>query len=560
MPERRSRHRREPAEVEAIPAAEIGIDSIPVLIRADSPTETHAVVKTGFDEELEDDADDVVNASNRPLASPRVGEDELVFFDEEPERAQVRGIERSDLEPTLVLNRVGRASRLFWLWFAVTASFVSLALGAQLFSLGLSLRQVIIETLLGVALSFLPLGLGSLAGKRSGQPTMVISRATFGVRGNVVPASLAVLTRVVWCSFLLCLAGGAVGSVSVHAGWAGERAAPTVIGAVIVFVIAVVIAAFGYALLYVTQVVLAIASMLLFALTVAMTWDLVDFRTALTTQDGLWLGVLTGAILVFSYLGVVWASSSADLARYQRRASSSSSSMLWSTFGAAFPAFLLIGYGGLLAASQPGLVEGFAIDPIGTLVTLLPGWSVVPLLLVATLSIVSAAVINLYSGGLALRSAGLCLSCPYSVLVTGGVAAVLTAVILLGQPALAESFLNILVTLAVPVAAWAGLFSAEMMLRKRRFDSGSLLHRGGVYADVRWVNLGALVVISFVGYGLIIAPMSWMSWQGYLFAPLGINPQGELAATNSGVLVALVLGLLTPLIAGIPAIRRQERS
>ena len=53
----------------------------------------------------------------------------------------------------------------------------------------MSLRQAIVAILAGVALSFLPLGLGTLAGKWSGQPTMVVSRATFGHVGNILPRS-----------------------------------------------------------------------------------------------------------------------------------------------------------------------------------------------------------------------------------------------------------------------------------------------------------------------------------------------------------------------------------
>ena len=40
---------------------------------------------------------------------------------------------------------------------------------------------------------------------------------------------------------------------------------------------------------------------------------------------------------------------------------------------------------------------------------------------------------------------------------------------------------DLVTTIAVPIAAWAGIFAAEMMIRSRRFDTPSLLTRGGVY-------------------------------------------------------------------------------
>ena len=131
-----------------------------------------------------------------------------------PPIAAVFTIEETDLEPVPLASRRGRAARMFWLWFAATSSLVSVGVGATLFTLGLSLRQMLVAALVGVALSFLPLGLGTLAGKWSGQPTMVVSRATFGLRGNVVPAALALLTRLFWGAVLLWLVGSAVGTLA----------------------------------------------------------------------------------------------------------------------------------------------------------------------------------------------------------------------------------------------------------------------------------------------------------------------------------------------------------
>ena len=102
-------------------------------------------------------------------------------------------------------------------------------------------------------------------------------------------------------------------------------------------------------------------------------------------------------------------------------------------------------------------------------------------------------------------------------------------------------FRDLATTLAVPVAAWAGIFSAEMILRRRRFDTRSLLARGGIYPDVNWLNLAML------------------RWEGYLFSAVGVPLSSALGDTDLGVLVSLALGLLTPLVAGISTIRRQER-
>ena len=96
------------------------------------------------------------------------------------------------------------------------------------------------------------------------------------------------------------------------------------------------------------------------------------------------------------------------------------------------------------------------------------------------------------------------------------------------------------------------------MIRNRGYHARSLLASGGIYPAVRVVNLVALLVITAVGYGLTTATVSWLSWQGYVFPLLGFTTDSDLATSDLGVLAALLLGLLVPIVAGIPAIRRQE--
>src|SRR5690606_36515805 len=127
-------------------------------------------------------------------------------------------IELAGLEPTPLEQRVGRSARLFWIWFAAHSSIISVALGAVIFSLGVSLRQAVIATLVGVCISSLPLGIGSLAGKRSGQPTMVVSRATFGLIGNILPALISLVTRVFWGAALLWLLALGVAAINESTG------------------------------------------------------------------------------------------------------------------------------------------------------------------------------------------------------------------------------------------------------------------------------------------------------------------------------------------------------
>jgi purine-cytosine permease-like protein len=563
------------------------IEPLPVAAGEPVPSDTGSitVIDQAYEEELADDVDEtdrvfagipgpvVVSAAGvaavpRPVAAPsgpiattRVPTGETVLFSDEPQRYRVFSIEASGPEPTPIDYRAGRAARLFWLWFAANSSVLSVGLGAVVFAVGMSLRQSIVSVLAGVALSFIPLGLTTLASKRSGQPTMIVSRATFGMIGNVVPAVLALVTRVFWGAVLLWLLGSSIAIILVGGGVTGGLGETPLllISLAVGFVLAVLVAFAGYPLLARIQLVLSILSGVLVVGLIAITARYVDLSAALTVGDGPWLLTITGTVLVFSFVGLAWAQSGGDLARYQRPRSSGASSMLWATFGSTLPSFLLVAYGALLAASDDALAQGLLVAPLDTLAALLPAWYPVPLLAATALSLLSGIILTLYSSGFALQAIGVRLGRQWSIVVVAVLLGALALLIALGGVSgLDELLRDLATTLAVPTAAWAGIFAAETMIRNRRFESGSLVSRGGVYGDVRWVNLVGLVLITAVGFSLTTATVGWLSWQGFGFVAIGIPVSDPLAATDVGVLVALVLGLLLPIVAGIPAIRKQE--
>ncbi|MDQ1606409.1 MAG: nucleobase:cation symporter, family, partial [Microbacteriaceae bacterium] len=495
-----------------------------------------------------------------PVPSPWMPTGQPVIADPELHRNPVFGLEASGLEPTPIEQRVGRAARMFWLWFTANSSAVSIAFGGALFSLGMSLRQAILAAFIGVAISFLPLGLGTLAGKWSGQPAMVVSRATFGLLGNILPSALAVITRLFWGAVLLWIVASSSARILVGANLGGSLSElqVAVIAAAVGFVLCLVVAFFGYPLFARIQLVLTIVSAVLIVTLVAVSWHAVDFSTALSRPDGPWILVVTGIVLVFSFVGLIWANSSADVARYQRPGSSGAAASLWAPFGAGLPAFLLIGYGAILAASSTSTAEGLALSPMDAIMRMVPGWFAVPLIAMVALSLLSGVTLSVYSGAFALKAVGLRVQRQWAIMITGGALFVVTIMLTFTVTDVVTVFRDVATSLAVPVAAWAGIFGAEMMIRRRRFDTESLLGRGSVYPAVNWINLGMLVVASAIGYGFTSAAVGWLSWQGYGFRLFDVLPTGELGASDIGVMMALVLGLITPLVAGVGTVRRQE--
>ena len=110
---------------------------------------------------------------------------------------------------------------------------------------------------------------------------------------------------------------------------------------------------------------------------IAISWPLVDVAAALTIGDGPWILVLTGAILVFSFVGLVWSTGSRRPGPVPAaRRASGAASMLTASLRQRLPPFVLIVYGSLLAASDPIWLVAFVDDPSPTLTTVVP--AVVP--------------------------------------------------------------------------------------------------------------------------------------------------------------------------------------
>src|SRR5438309_11810351 len=88
-------------------------------------------------------------------------------------------------------ERKGHPHDLFWPWFAANVSVLGLSYGAFVLGFGISFWQAAIVAVVGIVGSFALCGVVALAGRRGSAPTMVLSRAAFGVRGHRLPAVIS---------------------------------------------------------------------------------------------------------------------------------------------------------------------------------------------------------------------------------------------------------------------------------------------------------------------------------------------------------------------------------
>ena len=100
-------------------------------------------------------------------------------------------LELNSINQISEFEKRGRARDLFWPWCGANVSVLSISYGAFFLGFGINFWQATIAAVLGSLLSFILVGFSSLAGRRFNVPTMVLSRAIFGLKGNLLPGFLS---------------------------------------------------------------------------------------------------------------------------------------------------------------------------------------------------------------------------------------------------------------------------------------------------------------------------------------------------------------------------------
>jgi NCS1 family nucleobase:cation symporter-1 len=220
--------------------------------------------------------------------------------------------------------------------------------------------------------------------------------------------------------------------------------------------------------------------------------------------DGTTASFIGMLILAATGFGLGWVYAGADYSRYLPGRTSRRSIIAWTTLGGALGPVVLFACGEIVAGSSKALTGQIANDPIGTLTTVLPHWFLVPFIVLTILGLVGATVMDVYSSGLNLQSAGLRL--PRHL--------------------------------------------ADLMFRRRDYDDRDLYNPRGRYGDIRVYPLVLLALASVIGFGLVTnTAAGWLSWQGYLLGPLGLGGKtGTWAGADLGVVAAILIGFVGMLI------------
>ncbi|WP_296247264.1 purine-cytosine permease family protein [Pseudomonas sp. UBA4194] len=416
-------------------------------------------------------------------------------------------LETRGIEPVPEAECNGHPLQLFWVWFAANISILGLPLGATLVAFQhLAIWQTIVVAVVGAVGSFAVVGVTSIAGRRGRAPSLTLSRAIFGVRGNIGPTIVSLMSRLGWETVNSTTAAFVLLSLfSILFGTPTEaKNAPimTLVFIAVFVLLTLSVSGLGHATLLVIQrlstYVFGVLNIIVGAfLLVHIDWNAVWSATPAPTS-----AMIIGIGTMAAGTGIGWANAGADMSRYQHRSVRAGGLVASAAFGAGIPLVLLITLGGLLSVGNDSLAS--ATDPIAAIRELLPTWMAVPYLLTAFGGLLLSNNLSVYSAGLTTLTLGLKIKRVHAVIVDIVVIFAGSIYFMLIADSFYGPFITFISLLAVPITAWVGIFVVDL-LHRHFYSPTDLLNVSPTSAywykgGIEWRAFGAWALAIVLGF------------------------------------------------------------
>jgi purine-cytosine permease-like protein len=450
-----------------------------------------------------------------------------------------------------------------FVWSSLSVGLLPLLFGFFTSTLELTLLDKLLSLFVGLSVSALIIAVAAVGGKRSGLPTLFLSRAAFGVRANYVPAIALVLVKIGFGTALV-LAGLSLFDRNVlgvpsfaEPALADAPISWLLVGVAALIAVSALLAFFGGKVLYFAQLGIASVAAIAAILFVATTASQVSLSAEDLTFSSNWVAVVSLAVLVAVFFGGFWITSVAEFTRKVSMAQSGKMLGLFIALSAGVIPLLVAGYSLLVSSSLSLQASAIAIEnPLGAMLTLVPDWMASVLLVSGALSLIIWGAAWMYSTSVSLSAISIRIRPAVSqpvlfVLVLAGAFAVST----LSSAPFAEILDATIALSGVIVFAWAGVFVADISLRKIAYHEVSLTRDYGFYKAANFTNLSAFVLAVAVGLGFVSSTILGLDWLGYLARLVGAEAWAD---ANIGFAIALGLSVLFPILFGRKRIRGQE--
>ncbi len=466
---------------------------------------------------------------------------------------KVTEVETHGVEPIPDAERTARPLDLFRLTFGGANTIATVVLGSFPIIFGLSFRDALLATLLGVVLGAAILAPMALFGPRNGTNNAVSSSAHLGVHGRVVGSFLSLLTAVAFFSISVWTSGDVlVGGLSRAFGGASD-AAPNDVAVAIAYgvfaLLVLVVCIYGFRFMLLVNKIAVVAATVLFLLGIVAFGGAFDpgyagifGPGADAATNALYWPSFVGAALIVMSNPVSFGAFLGDWSRYIPREAPA-----WKSMAAAFCAQLatlvpfLFGLvtAAVVATNAPQFIdEG---NYVGGLLAVSPGWYFLPVCLIALIGGMSTGTTALYGTGLDFSSVFPRFTRVQATVFIGALAIVF---IFVGRFAfnVVQSISTFAVLIVTCTAPWMVVMMTGWLVRRGWYDSDSLQvfnrrQRGGRYWFAHgwnWRGLGAWLVAAALSLCFVNLP-------GQFVGPLGDFADGIDLSIPVGLGLAAVL-------------------
>lgn len=411
-------------------------------------------------------------------------------------------------------ERRGKAWHQFTLWFGANSVIVSVVTASLLVGAGMNLGWSIVAVIIGMGLGAFFSAFHAAQGPKLGIPQMIQSRAQFGYVGGALPMGIALVNYLVFFAASPAICGQLLAA---YWGW------NPYVATVIITVLTVLLALFGYDLTHQVGKYLSLVAVIVFGIFTVLLITGIGLPVANTIDFGTGFDVALffgGIALTFVY-AAGYAPYIADYSRYLPSSTSIAATGWWTYAGIALSGIWLFVIGAYLFAAT-----GYEEDVLGSVIHIsdafTPVFTVVFVFAILAIQVLQGSL-SLYAGGntlLALVHSLRREATPIEPSLKSRLASLLpfSAVGLIAAVAYSTSFttlfgyaLSIVLLLLIP---WSAINLVDFyFIRKARYDIEAIFDPNGVYgrfnAAGMWSYLaGVLIPLPFASLGFYTGPIA----------------------------------------------------
>jgi purine-cytosine permease-like protein len=381
---------------------------------------------------------------------------------------------------------------LAYVWWGANAYLFFFSVGVIAFSLGLNVWEALLAVVVGNAL-FGYVAWGSIAGVRSGLPTMTLTRAAFGVRGNRLNGVLAWLTSVGFEALNTVFGVFAVAALLPVLGWHNGATAGKIVALVVVFFLSALVAVLGHATMVWVQRVFAIMISLVLVVVFFYTVGGVNWSAepAHPLSTAATIGAFFAGAAVVASGPLSYMFNCSDWPRYLP-SRTPSRSIIWTVMSSNLGIVLLLGFMGVILSTR-----GNMSNPVAGLTSLIPRWLFILYAIAAVGGAVANNVVAFYASGLTLQSVGVPLRRYQATMLDTSVSTILVIYVVFISSSFLTDVNDFLSLLLIWIGPFAGVWLVDGTLRRWLYDPVDIhtIRAGSRYWGWKGINVKGFVAM-----------------------------------------------------------------